>query len=185
MIFLSAACQAAGRDVPVADRPLPHERQVLQKRNPERNSPGLFQNLAGASLPAPAGAFRKTPASFFFHPDCTVGSGFQPDQPPMAGRGLICLPFRKNSFTAGRELHPTLKNVTFYVVAYAAFRRCDQLPFYHIRNWPSVNSAAHFFRQCPRSGKNASVSPIFRFSFPPVCPDRMSLFSLRRPCGGI
>ena len=27
---------------------------------------------------------------FFFHPDFTVGSGFVPDQPHDAGRGLVC-----------------------------------------------------------------------------------------------
>ena len=148
MIFLSAACQAAGRDVPVADRPLPHERQVLQKRNPERNSPGLFQNLAGASLPAPAGAFRKTPASFFFHPDCTVGSGFQPDQPPMAGRGLIRKGICRHGITAGRELHPTLKNVTFYVVADAASAAVFCYLLIIAENGRLSIARRAFFRQC-------------------------------------
>lgn len=46
---------------------------------------------------------------FFFHPDFTVGSGFLPESAAYAGRGLVC----SRSFTAGRELHPTLKNFTF------------------------------------------------------------------------
>ena len=106
------------------------------------NSPGLFQISAVLFLSGSAGNILKSAASFFFHPDCTVGSGFQPDQPPMAGRGLICLPFRKNSFTAGRELHPTLKNVTFYVINY----ECGHLPrlsdylYYHNRKFGAVNT---------------------------------------------
>ena len=132
MIFLSAACRAAGRDVPVADRPLPHERQVLQfalyagkrfpaYKNPENAFSGSVSSFSGtSSFRSFRNGSEKASASFFFHPDCTVGSGFQPDQPPMAGRGLIRKGICRHGITAGRELHPTLKNVTFYVVADAA-----------------------------------------------------------------
>ena len=84
------------------------------------NSPGLFQISAVLFLSGSAGNILKSAASFFFHPDCTVGSGFQPDQPPMAGRGLIRKGICRHGITAGRELHPTLKNVTFYVIICAA-----------------------------------------------------------------
>ena len=38
----------------------------------------------------------------------------------MAGRGLIRKGICRPGITAGRELHPTLKNVTFYVIICAA-----------------------------------------------------------------
>jgi len=40
----------------------------------------------------------------FSHPDCTVGSGFSPDQPLQKAHGLSFL-----SITAGGEFHPALK----------------------------------------------------------------------------
>ena len=48
---------------------------------------------------------------FFFHPDCTVGSGFTPDQPS----AMQSITDRSRTaagdpaFTASRELHPTPK----------------------------------------------------------------------------
>ena len=39
------------------------------------------------------------PKKIFFHPDCTVGTGITPVQLSLA------------DFTAGRELHPALKNI--------------------------------------------------------------------------
>ena len=40
---------------------------------------------------------------FFFHPDCTVGSGISPDQPK-----------RLAGFTAGGEFHPALKIIIIF-----------------------------------------------------------------------
>ena len=44
---------------------------------------------------------------FFFHPDCTVGSGITPDHT-----------FRLAGYTAGREFHPALKNKTIQLWLY-------------------------------------------------------------------
>ena len=46
------------------------------------------------------------PAAIFFHPDYTVGTGITPVQLALA------------DFTAGRELHPALKNILFPSVLY-------------------------------------------------------------------
>ena len=106
---------------------------------------GCFKIQRVFSLSGSAGAALKSAASFFFHPDCTVGSGFQPDQPPSAGRGLICSMAQAiYSFTAGRELHPTLKNVTFYVVSEAAVAAVYRLLFYHTRKIEAVKNLSAF-----------------------------------------
>ena len=131
MIFLSAACRAAGRDVPVADRPLPHERQVLQfalyagKRFPHiktrrTHSPGLFRASAGLLPSGPSGTVLKK------HP--RHSSSIQtvlsvPDSNRISRRWRVAdSPVEAYAYgiTAGRELHPTLKNVTFYVIICAA-----------------------------------------------------------------
>ena len=112
------------------------------------NSPGLFQISAVLFLSGSAGNILKSAASFFFHPDCTVGSGFQPDQPPMAGRGLIRKGICRHGITAGRELHPTLKNVTFYVVADAASAAVFCYLLIIAENGPLSIARRAFFRQC-------------------------------------
>ena len=57
---------------------------------------------------------------FFFHPDCTVGSGISPDQPK-----------RLAGFTAGGEFHPALKII---LILYTCFRCCQHLFFKRIPN---------------------------------------------------
>ena len=48
----------------------------------------------------------------FFHPDCTVGFGITPNHA-----------LRLVGFTTGRELHPALKNYSFYSPKYSTFVR--------------------------------------------------------------
>lgn len=51
-------------------------------------------------------------ATIFFHPDFTVGPGISPDPA-----------FRLAGFTAGRELHPALKIIKYYLFADRIIRR--------------------------------------------------------------
>ena len=159
MIFLSAACRAAGRDVPVADRPLPHERQVLQfalyagKRFPHiktrrTHSPGLFRASAGLLPSGPSGTVLKK------HP--RHSSSIQtvlsvPDSNRISRRWRVAdSPVEAYAYgiTAGRELHPTLKNVTFYVVADAASAAVFCYLLIIAENGPLSIARRAFFRQC-------------------------------------
>lgn len=63
------------------------------QKSPEKRFSGQISNpwKAPAASAKQNGGKTGIPCMiFFFHPDFTVGSGFVPDQPHDAGRGLVC-----------------------------------------------------------------------------------------------
>lgn len=97
---------------------------------------------------------------FFFHPDYTVGVGVSPTQLALA------------DYTAGRELHPALKNIRLFLTKnslayviqvvkqyYLVFNTASHsLALKPINKWLSINNNGRFISIPSRANNDSFVS---------------------------
>ena len=116
---------------------------LITQKTRRTHSPGLFQASTGFFLPVHPKLLRKSsriillPSRLYCRFRIPTGSAADDGSRthPSHASGMY-------GFTAGRELHPTLKNVTFYVINY----ECGHLPrlsdylYYHNRKFGAVNT---------------------------------------------